>query len=308
MDDPEVPGVTLKSYWARFDVSRLRNIFEWLEGRFTRLGALPQKVLMGGPHYTGKLVDYARVRRRIDAVDWESLWSLSLMHQTPAWRDDQEGWVASARVSRDPCADGFWTVRWSLVPSLMGLNDAAAVEELLDFARLTVDRYGYVFWLPRGYGPVQTFRSVRQKLGLDAIPDDFGNDDDSSYLAWWDQASGWNEKLTLLRDVYPINLLTRRYLDKPVQGTTLEQWIRKDPRRGTLEKLNEAITVWRPPPENVGAIREALFRAGVLFYHRFFQPWSPWYRDFEKPFVPKEPIPEVFRAGYQPEIHRWMES
>jgi hypothetical protein len=310
VNDAEIPGVTLKSYWARFDVPRLRRTFKWLEERFVRLGVPPQKVLMGGPHFSGKLVDYGRVRRRIGAVDWDNMWSLSLMHQKPSWRDDQEGWVADVYVARDPCADGYWNVKWSLVPSLMGLDEAVAVEQLLDFARLTVDRYGYLYWLPRGYGPVQTFRSVRQKLGWDTIPDNFGDDDedDSSYLAWWDQDSEWNEKHTLLRDVYPVNLLTRRYLDKPVHGTTLRKWIKEDAGRGTLENLNEAVTVWRPPEQNIGIIREALFRAGVLSYHGFFDSRSRWYREFDKPFVLRKPVPRVFRADYESEIPRWMNS
>jgi hypothetical protein len=304
MDDAEIPGVTLKSYWARFDGPRLRGLFEWLEERFARLGVPPQKICLSGPHYSGKLVDYARVRRRISGADWENVWSITLMHQKPAWRDDHEGWVAHAYAARHVYADGYWDAQWSLVPSLMGLDEAAAVEQLFEFARLTLDRYGYLYWLPRGYGPVQTFRSLRQKMKLDAIPED-PKDDDIGYLAWWDQ-DGWaTEKLALLRDVYPVNLLTRRYLEKPVHGTTLRRWIKGDAGRGTLEKLNGAVTVWRPPEENIGAIREALFRAGVLSYHGFFDPRSPWYRDFDKPFMLRKAVPQVFRAGYEPEIPRW---
>jgi hypothetical protein len=94
--------------------------------------------------------------------------------------------------------------------------------------------------------------------------------------------------------------LSRRYLDLPVEGTTLEKWIKKSGKRGTLEDLNGRVMTWTPPPDQIGVIREKLFLAGHLFYHRFFQTWepdNPWKRDFSQPFKPKD-VPEIFRANY----------
>ena len=56
--------------------------------------------------------------------------------------------------------------------------------------------------------------------------------------------------------------------------------------------------VWRPVPENIPAIREALFREGAIFYWRFFNPREPLFRDFGRPFVPPDPLPEMVRADF----------
>lgn len=51
-------------------------------------------------------------------------------------------------------------------------------------------------------------------------------------------------------------------------------------------------------PENIPVIRESLFRAGIMFYWRHFDPFDPMYRDFSKPWKPPTEIPEMFRAEF----------
>lgn len=113
---------------------------------------------------------------------------------------------------------------------------------------------------------------------------------------------GRNEhfKSPLLRDIYPYNFLTRRYLDLPVHGTTLERWIMADASRGSLEPLTDKVTTWRPVIENIPVIREDLFRAGIMFYWRFYVPPTDTYRHLPgpRPYGPDERVPEIFRAEF----------
>ncbi|RMH25970.1 MAG: hypothetical protein D6693_08065, partial [Planctomycetota bacterium] len=116
-------------------------------------------------------------------------------------------------------------------------------------------------------------------------------------------------------------------------GRTLREWIEEDPAgRGELTPFTDLLTEWAPPEDNIPEIREALFRAGRLYYNRFFReldydrcvsstgeirprselPWSDdpsyepmrfpperFYRpDILAPWEAPEPIPEIFTARF----------
>ncbi len=121
--------------------------------------------------------------------------------------------------------------------------------------------------------------------------------------------SGWGvihdakmDSVNILRNIYTMNFLTKPYLDLRVHDKTLEQWIKADTSRGTLEKINDKVTLWSPPDENISAIREELFRAGIVFYYKFFQLWdddNPWKRDFSNPWKCPDEIPRIFQQDYR---------
>lgn len=135
--------------------------------------------------------------------------------------------------------------------------------------------------------------------------------------------------------MYHHNYLSNARLDAPFGKTavTLREWIEDEPaNRGDLRPFTDFLTEWTPPQERIPEIREALFRAGRLFYHRFFKeldydrviskdgriamasdtPWkddpsylpvtSPPERfhrpDIHAPWESPEPIPEMFRAEW----------
>lgn len=53
--------------------------------------------------------------------------------------------------------------------------------------------------------------------------------------------------------------------------------------------------------ERIPALREELYRAGRLFYWRFFDPSDAMYRTPEslrEPWEAPEPIPEIYRESF----------
>lgn len=112
----------------------------------------------------------------------------------------------------------------------------------------------------------------------------------------------------LLRDIYRESYLSLPYLEARLgrSATTLKQWIEADTaRRGTLEPYTDILTKWTPPVEKIPQIREELFRAGRVFYWRFFCPPAPnqkpdrFFRpDLSAPWEAPDPIPEIYRADY----------
>jgi len=124
----------------------------------------------------------------------------------------------------------------------------------------------------------------------------------------------------LLVGVYSHNYLSNAHLDAPFGKTamTLREWIESEPsERGELKPFTNTLTEWTPTRENIPEIREQLFRAGRLFYWRFWETVlrprrpgepldprdpknhlpGPYYRsDIHAPWEATDPIPEIFRA------------
>jgi len=75
------------------------------------------------------------------------------------------------------------------------------------------------------------------------------------------------ERLNLVRDVYPLSLLSPAHLAIRVGEQTLEQWIRQDPSRGTLEPFTPSISplmAWRVPEARIASLRQELRALGLF--------------------------------------------
>lgn len=83
-------------------------------------------------------------------------------------------------------------------------------------------------------------------------------------IAKWTHAKGESEKLglpvsELLRDVYPLNVLNSHHLAMQVKGLSLKDWIKSDPKRGSLKSLIEGqLWSWSVPENRIQAIRKVL--------------------------------------------------
>jgi hypothetical protein len=69
----------------------------------------------------------------------------------------------------------------------------------------------------------------------------------------------------ILRDVYPLHILTQPQLERPVGRVPLREWIRQEPARGSLSELVEGWWLWEVPNDSAPQVRQALMAAGALF-------------------------------------------
>jgi len=302
--DPNQPltaTIGFSSHRLRLDGDRARSLYRWLVARMERLGVPPDIVTLDAPGFWGvKYKRFRRVRTRIESYDFGGRFrGLRLTLRAPGWTDnDQSKWISTASFHRNselPHKDSSKQTDWLIAPKEAKLTEQVAVESLTEYAKVAVDHYGYLFTIPREYGP--SFYPMGRS-GWEP----FASQEERENAGWWAGYQDLVPPTGMLRNVYPVNFVSRELLELPVHGTTLEQWIRKNTSRGTLKPLTVKVTTWITPVENIPAIREQLFLAGVLFYFRFFQTWepnNPWNRDFSKRFKPLDPIPEIFRANYR---------
>ncbi len=293
-----------------YDVPRLRQLYQWLVERFEML-EIPVTHL----GVTGKrdYVSFPNARKRVEADDWSRFDNLTLLHFKSQRKGLNLAFHHTAEASleaynrrhfglpSDSWLEGRWRSFWSIDPTDGGLNETEVLRELLEFMRLSAGEYGYCCWMRREQAP--------SFYASGGGASDGRKEDMAINAASWGRDKV-HFKQRLLRDIYPYNFLSPDYLELPVYGTTLEQWVRADAGRGTLEPLTHKMSTWQPVIENIPVIREQLFRAGIMFYWRFYV--SPTdthlYLPGPRPFAPDEPIPEIFRAefhaGHDPKITR----
>tara|TARA_R110002095_G_scaffold179414_1_gene156869 strand:+ start:451 stop:1257 length:807 start_codon:yes stop_codon:yes gene_type:complete len=74
----------------------------------------------------------------------------------------------------------------------------------------------------------------------------------------------------MIRDVYPLNFLSPQHLKAPVGDQTLEQWIKSDSTRGTLEEILPDFWCWSVDPQNIEPVKESLKPHNLLIAHMTF--------------------------------------
>lgn len=282
----------IASYRAMpFDTRRLKRIYDWLRQKMVALQCPPQYFAAHALGMSQKMQELRRNESKLLARFAErSVSRFTLFHLAEGWTRPASDYLMAATVGEDGILRGFGTANWVTQLVDTGVPADTAALSFVEFAELVVSSYGYVYSSPTlvdavFYGKNAGYVSLCEEEGENA--------------GFWGMYS--HEGRQFLRDVHQVMFLSRPYLDLQVERTTLEKWIQKKDARGTLRRLTDHITIWTPPPDQIGVIREKLFLSGHLFYHRFFQTWDPdnkWARDFSRPFRPKD-VPEIFRSTYR---------
>lgn len=281
------------------DGVRLRSLFDWLHTRFLAANCRPSIEVVDAHDRSRKFRRTADLQRRLPSNGWAVSNGIALQSAPRQWSKDVLGWVMTAGVLSRKSAPSWpdsglselsWGAEWGIYPSDAGMPGDSAVEYLLQFSSLTIEHYGYLYFMPRRLGPEW------YSIGMGFGHLENWSDEEASQIGSWGDMRHFQQPL--LRDIYPYNFLTRPHLDLPVGSTTLEGWINNDSANGTLESLTPGAWTWRPPRQHALRIRENLFRAGVMHYWRFYVHPSDTFRHMPgpRPLRPDETTPEFFRA------------
>ncbi|MCB9838973.1 MAG: hypothetical protein H6813_06500 [Phycisphaeraceae bacterium] len=280
--------------------------FECAEQIFNSLAITPDRLAANAPGIGRSYGDWKRKRSRIRAHTLESMRSFEIIKLVEGGDNELTDWLlwiglstrrSSIMISWDPAQLGHASGTMSRLFTSMA--EAAGV------------RYGYLFKQFKSQGPLCYAAGVMYRSGVGYVQS--RGDLDSNISAWdfrrISQAGG-----AILRDVYPENYLGQSHLHSPfgVTGSTLESVLRGDPDfYRIIEPFTDGLTLWKPPVQNIPAIRERMYRAGRLFYWRFMRPrmrdpagtgeWvpEPYYRlDISQPWEDQGQIPEIFREEF----------
>ncbi len=274
----------------------------------------------------GKWGTFKRKRKRLEQTGFEGVETVSLSHLAepneamPTKNDlyPDHDWLVYASITT------WWsnfTLGW--LPAIIGGPALAFFDLFQDLLSITHARYAYRY--------ARSHDSTLRFAGPPQTPT--GHDLLTNSQEWHGPRFTRTETL-LLQDLYSHNYLSPEHLDAPFGKTamTLREWIESDRAgHGELKPFTEILTEWTPPADRLFELRETLFRAGRLYYHRFFKeldydrvvlpsgvvprddlwrnniklegvaqyPPEPFYRaDILAPWESPEPIPEIFQADF----------
>lgn len=277
---------------------KMRHAYLWTLEAWASLGITPDKIGGSGECLpkANKYGSFSRFRKRLQTYDFEDASHLSMETLGKEGKSEMSEWVASTVLNRLPTKD---EAHFGLNPHALDITSERAVSVLTSAANQVGGVYGYIFSQEMRYCPGLYSRGVGFGNIMNERKDDHGMN-----ISWWGRTGSdedWSYEAGLLRDIYPHNFLSTPYLDAPVGGTlvSLREWIEADADRGTLEPFTGALWLWRPVVEHIPAIREALYRAGRVYYWRFFDPSDPLYRpNLHEPWVAEGETPEVYQAEF----------
>ena len=119
--------------------------------------------------------------------------------------------------------------------------------------------YGYAYQSKFDYGP--------SFYPLGVVGSELLSLEEELSIAKWAAFYGRNDgnyRSGLLRDIYPMNLLSEPHLSQQVFDTHLQSWIESSPDHGELKKLTDTLWEWWVPEDKIEFVRESLKPTGVL--------------------------------------------
>jgi hypothetical protein len=161
-----------------------------------------------------------------------------------------------------------WTARgWALLivrSVLTNLNEPRFRDWLRESVVALRPEYGIGYYRPRRLASAMYVIGMGWELV--GQPPEESPEEMRRCGEWWDHGMRktiWRQGI--LRDVYPLHILTKPQLDRLVGTIPLHEWIRQVPARGSLTELVEGWWLWDVPNDSAAQVRQALDKAGVLF-------------------------------------------
>jgi hypothetical protein len=101
---------------------------------------------------------------------------------------------------------------------------------------------------------------------IEGIPNKPEYQYDRSMISKWFHEYGDPETyhVGLLRDIYPLNILSHPHLNQDIYGQSLRSWIDSSLNHGELKQLTSDIWSWWVPNEHIDQIRDDLKDTNIL--------------------------------------------
>jgi len=267
-----------------------RAMVEW----FHQLGYPPTMAGVGGPGFGDRMGSFRGANAKLQKRGFRKVRSFDLEATFPDDpRSDRRDYHVAAHYNAE---------RDSLSADVIARSSLATLsaKSLLPIARAMVRElkpdYGFGFtreyqWEPAFYVLGINTEYYANGSFHQAVEDD----DEAGQNAEW-SLTGMSEQVYrkgILRDIYRWNFLTRPQLKRRVGKSTLERWIRQDPRRGALGAFEGNMVLWEVNKRNIPGIRTALRQAGAILES------SEEEDDYESTWTPEESLAWVL--GDRPE-------
>jgi len=245
--------LALRLYGIKIDSQAAKNFFEFVTKWFDDLGYPPNKLAIKAPGHSGKVISFARGKNKLSRNGFDNISTILISSLA------EDGTHTSFHHLIEAMFSDFTS---RLVIRASTKIESLSLDSFLPAAKILIQDF------QPDYGIIWRFyRQTKSDIyeSHQRFSREYG--EESTRLHKWDDydlhLSLQNQGL--IRGVYPFNFLNSSQLQMPVEGVSLSDWIQQDPQRGTLEPIDERLTLWRVPEEAIPAIRDILWKTGQIF-------------------------------------------
>lgn len=217
-------------------------------------GLIPNRMSSPTPN-SRKNISYKIAVTKLDKIynfDVENIWFAAV---APNHNSDMFDNICHAGIDLEKHCT---TVTLSIDNQVFGFDYQLWNKIALELARITGAQYGYIY----------------QRLFMHELGYPYGvisnleyGDPERKYISKWSKVYGapsGNYQTGDLRDIYPINILCKKHLERVVFGQSFKEWINASSEHGILEKLNSNIWSWQLQAEQIPIVREKLRSTGMV--------------------------------------------
>lgn len=225
---------------------------------FHAAGRPPSHLSVTGRGFGDKPLQFKRAWKRIQKAVVGDVLDVSMVSFNEGGDDHTIHWAVSCDIVSEPAC-------FQLGAGLHTMPDAGP--QIVAFIRRALSKlrpaYGIGFYRERSRGP--TYYGIGLGFGRTAFS---GPEYEESLATSRWGYEGRTEAVYdhgILRDIYPYNLLSARYLERDVGGLSFGDWIRAEPMRGRLQAWTDEHALWTPAADHIDEIRGQLAHSGMLF-------------------------------------------
>jgi hypothetical protein len=224
---------------------------------FEALGVEPDTGSFGPVSPKKRPIQFKTLKKRIIKANSSSIGNIALHNTIPDYVQLIFGWTVTAQLI---ASDGKTTF-FCFDDSLRSFHPDFMKDIMSKISALCEVVYGVAYQRPFELGP--DAYALGMGAGMGYSTEDMAR---SHRIGdWFRERMRRNRHVQgLLRDVYPLNFLSRPHLENPVDGQPLAEWIAAAAGRGELAPMADGVWCWSVPPESLEGVRAILRPRGLL--------------------------------------------
>ena len=228
---------------------------------FNSVGCPPDKLSVHGTGFGGKPAVFAKTHARLSKQGFSDIKGITVFSMLPDGTVPTLDWWAISSLDLGVALRPYFIL--TARASITSLEDVAVARLVSSCVSNLNPAYGIGFHRNHDQDPWFYAAGMNFSSGGQGTADKY---EEALTVSRWGDLGMVEEvyKQGILRDVYLHNYLSEPQLARRIGKQTLKEWISQVPSRGTLTKLVDRMMLWKVDAEQIGFVREELWKANAI--------------------------------------------